>query len=144
MDRAGLLPTGAANLLLKVPIAVSPSLIAGDDGSSLLVWLCIWEQNDYSPSYFLVVDDSSGKILRALVPTPNFHQNDEEIYLWLEKWYVFFQTYYDLELKGSDPPVKVSDGSYYQFRFTIWTDLKDGGEHCGLILRIGEDYTYFN
>ena len=132
----------AALAVMESERYVEPHLLVDENGSSVLIWACTW---DYSPGTFITIEDTTGEAVRILTKTmPMDSSNmEEDIFIQLEKWYVFLQDYYDIELTEAKEDAYRSSGSL-PASFVMCFSSKDGTTDCELNLNITDGYTFFN
>lgn len=136
MEQYGLLPAGELEQLLKSEGKVEPLLLVGEDGSSALIWACTWDDSTWT---FITIDDVTGKAVRILVGnTPTDSGVVESVSFQLEKWCVFLEDYYDIELTEGKRDSSSSTA------FAMCFSSKDGATDYDLSLEIDNGYTLFN
>ena len=135
MDQYGLLPEGSLKSFWKTAGYAEPQLLVGEDGSSVLIWACTWEG---IPGTYITLDDATGKAVRILADNAQTETDSaEDTDIQLEKWYVFLQDYYEIELtEVKENPAK---GSY-----CVCFSSKDGTALYDLNLEITDDCVFFN
>lgn len=137
LDQYGLLPEGNWEILRGKENVTAHLLVAGD-GSSALIWSCIW---DCSPGTFITIDDATGKAVRILtdnVPKGNHIGVDAFIQLQLEKWASFLPDYYAVELTD------IKESGDGQNAFVMCFSSKDSAADYNLNLKIAKNFTLFN
>lgn len=96
MDQYGLLQEGAIEHFRGTQGYAQPQLLMGEDGSSALIWICTWNG---IPGSIITLDDTTGKTVRILSESdPVDSYSVESTRFRLEKWIVFLQDYYRMEL----------------------------------------------
>ena len=142
LNQYDLLPEDDLERFLESERYVEPHLLVDENGSSVLIWACTW---DYSPGTFITIEDTTGEAVRILTKTmPMDSSNmEEDIFIQLEKWYVFLQDYYDIELTEAKEDAYRSSGSL-PASFVMCFSSKDGTTDCELNLNITDGYTFFN
>lgn len=142
MVSCGLVPYEAVDQLAKDNGMADPFLLLAEDGGSALIWLCSWENDSGT---LITVDDASGKAVRMMIrntPTDG-NMSKEDIHFQLEKWIIFLQDYYDIEL------IDVQEDAYrkngvYSSSFILRLSSKDGADFYDFSLNISSDYIDFN
>lgn len=141
----GLLPTGEWEALSQADGSAEPYLLVGEDGSSVLIWGCIW---NCDAGLFITVDDTTGKAVRILVENAlaDVETTEEDIFLQLKRWDLFFQDYYNVEfveLTGIN-----DDSSLTEDGLPLLSDVrffrKDGSGIFNLRLEISKNWVFFN
>ncbi len=152
LDDYDLLPEGVLEYAAQGDGYAEPRLLVGKDGSSALIWACIW---DYDPGIpgtfitdlgtFITVDDATGKAVRIMVRNvPTDGGAVEDAAFWVDKWIVFLQDYYDfnrMDMKVADDRTMTTDQPSW---FSICFSSKDGATIYDLNLEITSDYVFFN
>lgn len=105
-----------------------PILYTSMDGTSAVIWLCTWN-GKLCPSYTLQVDDATGKAVSGFLPSADAAE-PEDAYRRMDRWRVFFQDYYGIEIPTVEENV-YDAASEFIFHF----DPEDGGGPLGL--RVG-------
>lgn len=142
MVSCDLVPYETVDQLAKDNGTATPFLLLAEDGDSALIWLCDWENDSGT---LITVDDASGKAVRMKIrntPTDG-NMSKEDIHFQLEKWIIFLQDYYDIEL------IDVQEDAYrkngvYSSSFILRFSSKDGADFYDFSLNISNDYIGFN
>ena len=142
LNQYDLLPEDDLERFLGTESRVEPHLLVDESGSSVLIWACTW---DYSPETFIIIEDTTGKAVRILTKNMPMDSNnmEEDIFIQLEKWYVFLQDYYDIELTETKEGGYRSSGSL-PASFVMCFSSKDGASDYELNLKITDGCTFFN
>lgn len=141
LNQHGLLPEEKLKDMSQSDGDAKPLLVVGEDGSSALIWSCTW---DDAPDDFITVDDATGKAIRILVRNePTDDGTTEDIYTYQDRWLVFLQDYYDIELTDV-----IEDSNKTNGKLSVLCALhfssKDGATLYDFSLNITSDYMLFN
>lgn len=141
MDQYNLLPEDHLGPFLKSECHAESHLLVAEDGNSVLVWVCTW---DDSPGTSIMIDDTTGKAVQIL--TENAHKETdslEGVYIHLERWYLFLQDYYDIELtEVKENHYSVKNG--VSALFSMWFSSRGGTMLNNLSLEITNTSVFFN
>lgn len=151
MDQYDLLPEGAIERFRETQGHAQPQLLMGEDGSSALIWTWTWYD---AFGTFITLDDATGKAVRILSESePTDSYPVESTRFRLEKWIMFLQDYYGMELTDIEESIHSanvttksdsyvsSDGSA---RFDLCFSAKGGTELYDLKLEIEYNWDLFN
>lgn len=146
MDQYGLLPEGSLKRFWKTVGYAEPQLLVGEDGSSALIWACTWEG---IPGTYITLDDTTGKAVRILTENePTDGGPVESTRFQTEKWAIFLQDYYDIDLETKFETTLVNEnaakGGLWILSNEIYFSSKDGTILNGLNLQITNDCVFFN
>lgn len=142
MEEYGLLPRGVIEVMKGMERWVEPGLLIAQDGSSVFVWKCYWSCGD-TPSYFILIDDLTGKPVQFLVKSPIL-RDTEEAYVQFAKWSDFFEDYYGIEIASVQEETQELTYGVACYHFSFGADLQNGLEPCELELRIYDGMAVFN
>lgn len=99
LESCGLLPNGETERLSQSEGSGEPYLLVAEDGSSALVWDCTW---GYDSETLFSVDDATGEVVRISLFKPLTDLSgtyDDDYPYQLDRWLMFLQDHYDLELE---------------------------------------------
>lgn len=97
MEKSGLTMPGIARVSEERTDAGAALAVSGDvRGLSAVLWSVFWFSDEEAVCN-MFIDDSTGKMVGAVVSTPAF-KDLEHLYIQMENWRVFLEDYYGLEI----------------------------------------------
>lgn len=142
MNQHGLFPDDSLKRLRQREGTAWAHLLIAEDGSSALVWNCVW---DYDGGAYVTVDDATGMAVRIMVErgprvstgSTDMAHTEEAVLYQVEKWSAFLQSYYAMT---------PTDRRENWLDKTVQLHLSGAGadEVYAVNLELADHYTLFN
>ena len=105
--------------------SATPFMFIALDGTTAIIWLNTWEGNA-CPMYQLWIDDATGLAVSGFLPSADVTE-PEDAYRRMERWRVFFQDYYGIEIPTVEENIYDAAAE-----FILHFDPEDGAGPLGL------------